>query len=75
MQNEGLVGKTNQQVLDRTAANDEATKVAEFTKSTYGASLGGPIIKDKLFFFTNVELQQDEVPLPFNFGTYQGNDT
>ena len=75
MQNEGLVGKTNQQVLDRTTADDQPTKVAEFNKSTYGASFGGPIIKDKLFFFTNVEIQQDEVPLTFNYGTYTGNDT
>jgi len=75
MQNEGLVGKTNQQVLDRTTADDQPTKVAEFNKSTYGASFGGPIIKDKLFFFTNVEIQQDEVPLTYNYGTYTGNDT
>ena len=75
MQNESLVGKTNQQVLDRTTADDQPTKVAEFNKSTYGASFGGPIIKDKLFFFTNVEIQQDEVPLTFNYGTYTGNDT
>ena len=75
IQNEGMVGKTNQQLIDRTPAEDKPAKVADFTKSTYGASLGGPIIKDKLFFFTNVEIQHDETPAPFNFGTYTGNDT
>lgn len=72
-QNQDLVGKTNQTLVDR--IDGERNPVADFTKSTYGASLGGPIIKDKLFFFANVEIQQDEVPEPFDFGTYTGNST
>ena len=35
-------------------------------------SLSGPIVKDKLFFFTNVEIQSDNTPLPYDFGTYRG---
>ncbi len=73
LQNEGLVGKTNQSLIDRVGGN--ATKVADFSKSTYGASLGGPIVKDKIFYFVNAEIQKDEIPSPFNFGTYQGNST
>ncbi len=72
-QNQDLVGKTNQTLVDR--INGERKNVADFTKSTYGASLGGPIIKDKLFFFANVELQKDETPEPFEFATYTGNST
>jgi hypothetical protein len=64
LQNQDLVGKTNGKEADRTGS--ERTKVADFTKSTYGASLGGPIIKDKAFFFVNAELQKDETPAPFN---------
>ncbi len=73
-QNEGFVGKTNQQLIDRTPADDKPIKVADFSKNTFGASFGGPVIKDKLFFFVNAEIQQDATPSPFNFGTYGGND-
>ena len=70
-QNENLVGKTNQLLSDRTGSDRE--KVDEFTSNIYGASLGGPIVKNKVFFFGNVELQQDETPSPFDFGTYDGD--
>lgn len=70
LQNQDLVGKTNGNETARTGA--ERTQVADFTKSTYGASLGGPIIKDKAFFFVNAELQQDETPTPFNPAIYTG---
>ncbi len=73
LQNESLVGKTNQTLIDRVGGN--RTKVADFTKSTYGASLGGPIVKNEVFFFVNAEIQKDEIPSPFNFGTYKGNST
>jgi outer membrane receptor for ferrienterochelin and colicin len=45
----------------------------EFSAATYGVRLGGPIVKDKLFFFLSAELQRDETPLPFNAATYQGD--
>ncbi|EAY26844.1 Oar protein, putative [Microscilla marina ATCC 23134] len=47
----------------------------DFSAMTYGVRLGGPIIKDKLFFFLSAELQRDETPLPFNASTYQGNSS
>ncbi len=70
-QNENLVGNTNQSLTDRTG--NDPTKLAEFTNTLYGASLGGPIIRDRLFFFTNVEIQDDATPRPYDFGTYLGN--
>ncbi|ARS36359.1 hypothetical protein CA264_13450 [Pontibacter actiniarum] len=41
-------------------------KYADFSKKTYGASLGGPILKNKLFFFANAERIESSTPLPFN---------
>lgn len=69
-QNENLVGKTNGELADRNNADRE--KVADFTQTTYGASLGGPIVKDKIFFFANAELQNDVTPAPFDIATYSG---
>ena len=67
LRNENLTGKTPGDIPD-----SDRTKLAPFTAKTYGFRLGGPIIKDKLFFFTNVEIQRDEEPKPFTFADYQG---
>ena len=69
-QNEGLVGDTNGEQINREGG--DAEDVDEFDQRTYGFSLGGPIVKNKAFFFANVELQDDETPSPFNVSTYQG---
>ncbi len=52
--------------------NMVGTKVADYTPLTvdksrylmYGASVGGPIVKDKLFFFFNVEADKSITPGP-----------
>lgn len=67
VRNESLAGKTPN-FID----SDNREKLDEFTAKTYGFRLGGPIIKDKLFFFVNGEIQNDETPNPFNFSTYNG---
>lgn len=38
------------------------TPFAEFSDSTYGISVGGPLIKNKLFFFFNYEQTQKKTP-------------
>jgi hypothetical protein len=68
--NEGIAGKTPTDNPDL-----ERKQLADFTSNTYGFRLGGPIIKDKLFFFANAEIQQDETPQPFDFTTYKGDLT
>ncbi len=73
MQNEGLAGKTNKTLTDRTGS--EAEKLDEFSNTLYGASIGGPIVKDKVFFFVNAEIENRETPSPFDFGTYRGDAT
>ena len=39
-----------------------------FSENQYGFRLGGPILKDKLFFFVNAELGRRQVPISFNAG-------
>lgn len=66
--NENLAGKTptDDETLER-------TKLAPFSSKTYGASVGGPIIKNKLFFFANFERLDETTPLPFSFSEYDGD--
>ncbi len=77
-QNQDLAGKTNGTLADRLSKTDpnfQRTKLADFTQKTFGASLGGPIMKNKAFFFVNAEIQHDQTPIPFEFGTYTGSYT
>ncbi|MCF8366129.1 MAG: TonB-dependent receptor [Bacteroidales bacterium] len=66
--NQGLAGKTPGLI-----ETDDPQKLADFTAKTYGFRLGGPIIKNKLFFFINAEFQRDETPKPFSFSEYTGD--
>lgn len=67
--NESLSGKTPG--VDK----DKATRLSDFSNKTYGFRVGGPIIKNKLFFFLNGEIQRDVRPQPFDFSGYTGNAT
>jgi hypothetical protein len=67
LQNEKLAGKTP------TGLKSAATRLAEFSKKTYGFRLGGAITKNKLFYFINVDLQRDVRPQPFQLSQYLGN--
>lgn len=63
----------SEQLAGKTAADDpevDREKLAEFNARVYGFRLGGPIIKDKLFFFVNGEIERRETPVPFNFSEY-----
>ena len=68
--NEGISGKTpvDDETLDR-------TKLDDFSAKTYGIRLGGPIVKNKAFYFVNVEIQDDQTPRPFDVNSYIGNST
>lgn len=70
LRNESLAGKTPTDI-----DGASRTKLDPFTAQTFGFRLGGPLIKNKLFFFTNVELQRDESPRPFISSSYLGDAT
>ena len=69
--NENLTRKDGFENEDGFRFND----AAPFTAKTYGARLGGPIVKNKVFFFVNAELQRDETPQPFDIGNYAGESS
>jgi len=50
-------------------------RLPKFQANTYGFRVGGPIVKDKVFFFINAELQRDETPQPFDFANYSGSSS
>ena len=64
LRNEDFAGKTP-------GVDDNRESLPDFTAETYGVTIGGPIIEDKLFFFLNYERQDDQTPQPFE-GTYDG---
>ena len=66
--NENLSGKTPTDI-----DGAERTKLAPFTARTFGGRLGGALVKNKLFFFANVEIQRDEIPRPFIQSEYNGD--
>ncbi len=67
--NENLAGKTPR---DTDGARE---RLADFSAETLGFRVGGPIVRDKLFLFVNVETQSDETPQPFDFNDYEGDAT
>ncbi len=67
--NQDLSGKTPG------VPKNDATKLAPFTNKTTGFRIGGPIIKNKLFFFLNGEIQRDKRPQPAVFKDYNGKST
>ena len=60
----GLYGYTRDQSLTRTQPY-----LTDFSQQQYGGTIGGPILKDKLFFFVSAEAQELQSPAS---GTYLG---
>ncbi|MBQ5461309.1 MAG: TonB-dependent receptor, partial [Bacteroidaceae bacterium] len=58
---ENMYGRYSQQYRERQPLTDETTK-------TFGGTIGGPIVKDKLFFFANLEYKKNEYPTSYAAG-------
>ncbi|MDR1556481.1 MAG: carboxypeptidase regulatory-like domain-containing protein [Tannerellaceae bacterium] len=60
----------NQDFTGTTAGKDvsERIKLSEQSDQTYGFTVGGPIIKDKLFFFASAEQAKKTYPSSYNVG-------
>ncbi|XLS28924.1 TonB-dependent receptor domain-containing protein [Flavobacteriaceae bacterium M23B6Z8] len=71
LRNESLAGKTPPSL-----ASGDRESLPEFSASTYGFRVGGPIVKDKLFFFLNYEREDRDTPQPYDFDArYRGNSS
>lgn len=49
-------------IFNGTKIGDTKVNIGAFDEKVFGASLGGPIIKDKVFFFVNYESQRQTTP-------------
>ena len=60
-QNENFIGKSS-------SYNAITTRIpyGDFSNKTFGASLGGALVKNKLFFYANVERFEKSTPLAFD---------
>lgn len=49
------------------------TPVSAFTQNQYGGRIGGPIVKDRAFFFVSGERNRKDTPLGFTGSQYTGS--
>ena len=59
--NENFAGKTPGRLPDSV----KRISLTPFKNKTYGFTIGGPIMKNKAFFFVNTEIQKDSRPQPY----------
>ncbi|MCR5657732.1 MAG: carboxypeptidase regulatory-like domain-containing protein [Bacteroidales bacterium] len=71
--NDGLIG-TKYGVKDELGNYPDRLKLSSSLDNTVGISVGGPIVKDKLFFFVNFEYQSDIDPGQTHFARETEDD-
>ena len=65
----------NENFYGKTPGKDakERKKLGDQSSATYGFTLGGPIVKDKLFFLANYERVKETYPSSNNIGSTESN--
>jgi hypothetical protein len=63
--NQGFAGETP------IGPKASAIRLPDFQANTIGLTVGGPIIKNKLFYFVSAEVQRDERPQPFTASAFR----
>ena len=71
--NDGLMG-TKYGVKDELGNYPDRLKLSQSLDNTIGVSVGGPIVKNKLFYFVNFEYQSDVDPGQNHFARESEND-
>lgn len=72
--NDGLIG-TLYGVKDELGNYPERLKLSSSLNNTVGVSVGGPIVKNKLFYFVNFEYESDVDPGQTHFARESENDS
>jgi hypothetical protein len=70
-----FLGRNESFVGDFTNEDDEDVPFDEFGEFTTGLTLGGPIVRDKLFFFLSGELVRRDAPITAGFLDQPGANT
>ncbi|HPW20794.1 MAG TPA: TonB-dependent receptor [Vicinamibacterales bacterium] len=68
---ESLVGKLPS-VITPAKPTPTDTKVGEFSDKQYGVSLGGPVVRNKAFFFGNVDWARKKTPVGYSIDGSSG---
>ena len=67
----GFIFRSDDSMIGDTSEGQEQN-IGDFTEDTYGFTLGGPIIEDKLFFFASYEKFKSNSPYQFSLDNQDG---
>jgi hypothetical protein len=72
--NDGLVGDGPELISESGNLVSKPIPLGPFKEKQFGASFGGPIVKDKAFFFVNADLTRNSAPSGFSADNSGGHN-